>query len=151
MTQSGVPGPVSRTSLRVRYGETDQMGVVYHGHYFAYFEQGRTEYLRERGMTYRELEEQGTFLAVVECACRYRANASYDEALTVETVLSAASRVKIRFDYRVLRSADGVLLAEGHTVLACLDRQKKPRAIPEALAERLPAAAALGPIPRAES
>lgn len=122
-------------TLRVRYGETDKMGVVYHANHFLYFENGRTEFLRKLGVAYRDLEERGVALVVVDCGARYRGNAGYDDLLTVRTRVTSMSRVRIRFDYRVVR--DGRLLVEGFTTLACLDGRGRPRELPEEVRERL--------------
>jgi len=108
----------SEVKVRVRYGETDRMGVVYHGNYFQYFEIGRTELMRARGATYRSLEDRGYALAVVEVGATYRAGAKYDDELTVVTVARPAGRVRVRFDYEIVR--DGRTICEGFTVLACL-------------------------------
>lgn len=106
------------TSVRVRYAETDRMGIVYHGNYFQYFEIGRTEAMRSLGATYRSLEERGIALAVVECAANFRASALYDDELRIVTKPSAAGRVRLRFDYEIWRGDK--LLCDGFTVLACL-------------------------------
>ena len=132
--------PAHETTLRVRYGEVDRMSVVYHPHYLGYFEQGRTEWLRSRGSTYRELEESGTLLVVVETGIRFLKPAAYDDVLTVRTVLADAHGVRLRFEYEVLR--DGVLLATGYTVLASTDRAGRPRRPPASLQLVLDAAAA---------
>ncbi len=126
---------VHEITLRVRYGETDKMGVVYHANHFLYFESGRTEYLRRLGVAYRDLEARGVALVVVDCGARYRGNVGYDDLLTVRTRVTSLARVRIRFDYEVL--LDGRLLVEGHTTLACLDGQGKPRELPEEVSGRL--------------
>lgn len=126
------------TEVRVRYGETDQMGVVYHANYLIYIEIGRTEFIRDRlGATYRELEHQGIRLPVVEAALNFRSAASYDELLRVGTQLTQVSGVRLRFDYVVRSEADDRLLAEGHTVLACVDENGQPQRIPEDLRQKL--------------
>ncbi len=117
-------------SLRVRYGETDQMGVVYHANYLLYFEMGRTELLRSAGFAYSELERRGLFLVVTESACRHRAAAHYDDLLTVTTRVSRIGKATIRFEYSV-DGPDGKRLAEGHTELASVDRGKTPVRLPE--------------------
>lgn len=134
------PAPAPhRAAVRVRYGETDQMGVVYHANYILYFEIGRSEAMRAAGVSYREMEERGMALAVVEVALRYRRPARYDDELIVETRVTDASAVQVRFDYRVLRhdGAGETLLAEGHTVLACVDRSGKPMRIASPYGERI--------------
>jgi len=115
--------------VRVRYGETDQMGVVYHPNYFLYFEAGRTELLRSAGVVYSELEKSGVFLVVTEAACTYRAAARYDEELQVLTRIDHVGKATIGFSYRVLGPAGG-LLAEGRTVLASVDASKSPIRLP---------------------
>ena len=105
-----------RTSVRVRYPETDRMGVVYHAHYLVWFELGRTELMRSLGATYGKLEEEeGISFPVISAGARYRAPARYDELLTVRTTLVEVGRARVRFDYRILREEDGKLLVEGFT------------------------------------
>lgn len=106
------------TTVRVRYAETDRMGVVYHANYLQYFEIGRTEAMRSLGATYRALEEQGIALAVVECGLNFRAGAKYDDELRIVTKPSSAGRVRVRFDYEIWRGDK--MLCDGFTVLACL-------------------------------
>ncbi len=128
------------TEIRVRYGETDRMGVVYHASYFAYFEVGRTEWLRARGIRYRDLEERGIALVVVEASARYHAPARYDDLLAVRTRLASLARATIEFSYEVARG--GEVLVEGATRLACVDAASgRPRRLPEEVAR----AAAAGP------
>ncbi len=122
-------------SLRVRYAETDAMGVVYYGRYFEYFEDGRVAYLRERGVPYSEMERAGVFMPVAEAYCKYRAPARFEDELTVEARVSEAGRARVRFDY-VIRRGDEVL-AEGYTVHAARGRDGRPVRIPPAWAERL--------------
>lgn len=119
-------------TLRVRYEETDRMGVVYHGKYFEYFEVGRTEWLRARGFAYRDLEARGAALVVTEARARYLAPARYDDVLTVRTRLAALGRASIEFRYEVLR--DGETLAEGETTLVCVGPNGRPRRLPEEIA-----------------
>lgn len=119
-------------TLRVRYGETDKMGVIYHANYFLFFENGRTEFLRRLGVSYRDLEARGVALVVVDCGARFRGNAGYDDLLTVRTWVDALSRARVTFRYEVLR--DGRLLVEGFTTLGCLDARGKPNGIPEDVA-----------------
>jgi acyl-CoA thioester hydrolase len=131
---------VCRTPLRVRYAETDQMGVVYHSNYLVWFEIGRVEFMREHGLSYKEMElEEGCMIAVVEATARYRAPARYDEELVVETELQSARGAVIRFEYRVVRPEDGVLLCEGHTVHVVVGRDMKRRRLPEKYAALLAA------------
>ena len=124
--------------FRVIYGDTDQMGVVYYGNYLRFFEAGRNEYLRAGGARYRDVErEYGILLPVVEANVRYRHPARYDDLVRVETRISELKRASLRFEYRVLRDEDDKLLAEGHTVHACIDRNHKPVKFPEALLDLL--------------
>lgn len=124
-------------TVRVRYGETDQMGVVYHPNYFLYFETGRTELLRAAGVAYGELERSGVFLVVTEASCSYRSAARYDEVLTIVTRVDHVGKATVGFSYRVLGPA-GTLLAEGRTVLASVDAAKSPVRLPPAVTELLP-------------
>ena len=105
--------------IRVRYQETDQMGVVYHANYLTYFEMARTESLRSLGKTYRDLEESGCFLVVNKAECSYKRPAKYDDLITVRTFIERATHVKIEHRYEVYR--DEELLATGRTVLAAVD------------------------------
>jgi len=124
------------TQIRVIYGDTDQMGVVYYANYLRFFEAGRNEFLRAKGLRYREVEQRlGVLLPVTEAAVSYRTSARYDDLLTVETALAELRRVSARFDYRVLRGED--LVATGHTVHACLDAQGRVRRVPPELAAAL--------------
>jgi acyl-CoA thioester hydrolase len=126
--------PQGEITIRVRYAETDRMGLLHHANYPIYFEQGRTELLRTLGFTYRDLEDQGFLLVLARLDVRYRVPARYDDLLTLETRVIRTTAVRIEHGYRVLR--DGQLLAEGTTTLACVDRDGRLQAIPEFL--RLP-------------
>lgn len=117
--------------IRVRYAETDRMGFLHHANYLVYFEQGRTELLRNQGIAYRDLEDQGFLLVLTRAQVRYRAPARYDDHLTLRTILVRTTHVKIEHRYELLR--DGLLLAEGETTLACIDRNGKVQALPELL------------------
>jgi acyl-CoA thioester hydrolase len=121
-------------TLRVRYEETDRMGVVYHGKYFEYFEVGRTEWLRARGLTYRKIEESGVGLVVVEVGARYKAPAHYDDMLTVRTTLTEIGRASVSFSYEVVR--EGEVLVEGETKLVSVRGGKVARLPPELMALR---------------
>ena len=121
---------VSISKVRVRYAETDKMGVVYYANYLVWFEVGRTDLLRERGWSYREMEGDGLSLPVVDAACAYRRPALYDDELEVRTTGVLLSPVRVRFDYQVVRPADGTMVAEGHTVHASLDRNGRPARLP---------------------
>jgi acyl-CoA thioester hydrolase len=106
------------------------MGVVYYANYLVWFEVARTDLLRRAGWTYREMEEAGFALPVIEAHCDYRQSARYDDELDIETAGSQVSAVRVRFDYRVIRAADARLLASGHTVHASLDPSGRPRRLP---------------------
>ena len=115
--------------LRVRYAETDQMGVVYHSNYLIYFEVGRTTLLRHLGLDYKILEkEQGCYLAVVDVQCRYKAPARFDDELIIRTTITRLRGSLIRFEYRILRTADQVVLTEGNTthLIVGLDLKRAP-------------------------
>jgi len=136
------------TQLRVIYGDTDQAGIVYYANYLRWFEAGRAELIRAKGLRYRDFEaEHGLLLPVIEAHVEYRAPALYDDLLTIESSLAATRRATVRFEYRILR--DGLLLATGHTVHACVGQDGKPRRLPSALVARIaagePAAAATDP------
>ena len=136
---------VGETRLRVRYAETDQMGVVYYANYMVWFEVGRSELMRQRGLDYKRMEiETGCLMAVVEATARYKAPARYDEELIVETTVTGVRGPVVRFSYRVLRVADGVLLCEGETVHVVVGRDMKRRPMPKKVAALLSAAASHG-------
>lgn len=116
--------------LRVRYAETDQMGVVYYANYLVWFEVARSNWLREAGWSYREMEADGYLLPVLEAHCAYKQSARYDDELDIRAAGVKLSPVRVRFNYQVVRAADGVLLAEGYTVHATLDQQGKPCRLP---------------------
>jgi len=120
---------VSRLKLRVRYAETDRMGVVHHANYLIWFEAGRTDYLRERGTSYREMEEKGVFLPVSESYCRLISPAYYEDLITIETWVDSVKSRQVVFAYRALR--DGKVLARGKTVHICTDGDSRPMVIPE--------------------
>ena len=124
-------------SIRVRYGETDQMGVVYHGNYPQYLELGRVEWLRNLGFSYRDMEIKGCLLMVVSLSLNYKKPAVYDELIFVKTRLKNIPTVRITFDYEI-RSASGQLLATAETVLAFTDAKTyKPMRCPNYLLEKL--------------
>jgi len=131
--------PVFRHERRVIYGDTDAGGVVYYGNYLRYFEVGRTELLRHHGTTYRELEDMGYILPVVECKIRYKASAVYDDLLVIETSLVEARKVSCRFNYRIYRKDDNKLLVKGYTTLAVVNRQGKLTPFPTEFLDRLQA------------
>jgi acyl-CoA thioester hydrolase len=115
--------------LRVRYQETDAMGRLHHANFFTYFELGRTEMLRASGLTYREVEQQGYYLVVAEIQCRYLKQAEYDDLLRIRTVVTEARGARIRHEYQVYRGEE--LIAEGYSVVACVDRQGSVRRLPD--------------------
>jgi acyl-CoA thioester hydrolase len=132
-----------RFVLRVRYADTDQMGMAYYGTYLRWFEVGRAEMLRFLGVSYREVEEAGIRLPVVEARCRYVRPARYDDLLAIETALAHLGRASVRFEYCVRREPDGELLARGMTEHCFLDPTGKPVRPPAFLAgmlERAPRA-----------
>jgi acyl-CoA thioester hydrolase len=123
-------------TVRVRYGETDQMGVVYHPNYLLYFETGRTELMRAAGVAYSDLEKCGVCLVVTEASCRYRAAARYDQELKILTKVDQVGKARVKFSYRVI-GPEGALLAEGHTELASVDAAKNPVRLPKNVADLL--------------
>jgi len=124
-------------SFRVRYGETDQMGVVYHGNYPQYLEMGRVEWLRVLGISYKEMEKNGIILPVISLSINYKKSAVYDDLLTVRTILRKRPLVRIAFDYEIYNEKKD-LLAEANTVLAFMDAKKnKPIKCPDYILERL--------------
>ena len=128
-----------RTQVRVIYGDTDQMGVVYYANYLRYFEASRNEFIRAKGMRYRDFEvEYGLVLPVIEAHVSYKQPARYDDLLTIEISLAEVRRASARFEYRIVRD-DGALLATGHTVHACVDGEGRVKRMPKELLERLSA------------
>jgi acyl-CoA thioester hydrolase len=126
---------VTSSSIRVRYSETDKMGVVYYANYLVWFEVGRADWLRRTGWTYRGMEDEGIQLPVIEAHCEYRQGARYDDDVEVRTRASKLSPVRIRFEYDVVRTADQVLLASGYTVHATIDREGRPMRMPDRIKE----------------
>jgi acyl-CoA thioester hydrolase len=122
----------SASSVRVRYAETDQMGVAYHGNYFEWFEVGRTDLLRSHGVSYKELEAQDLRLPVIEAQARFVRPALYDDVLEIRTKVRALSGARVTFAYEVCRGEDGVL-ATGSTSHAAIDGRGRPRRLPELL------------------
>jgi acyl-CoA thioester hydrolase len=117
------------------------MGVVYYANYLVWFEVGRTDLLRLTGWSYREMEADGFVLPVVEAHCEYRQSARYDDEIEIVTTAALVSPVRVKFDYHVVRCADGATLAGGHTVHASLDTSGKPRRLPERIRGSLPSLA----------
>lgn len=122
--------PTSASTLRVRYAETDKMGVVYYANYFVWFEVARCDLLRALGNTYRDLEGRGVMLPVIEAHCEYRASARYDDELEIRTRAALLSAARVEFTYAVRRPADDSALAIGRTVHAVVDRNGRPRRLP---------------------
>lgn len=120
------------STVRVRYAETDQMGVVYYGNYFTYFEVGRVEWCKAHGFNYRDMErEDGARLVVAEARCRYKAPARFDDLLRIRTSLKHARPTVVAFSYEVLHAESGQLLATGETVHFVTDANLQPRPLPE--------------------
>jgi acyl-CoA thioester hydrolase len=123
---------VNETRIRVRYAETDQMGVVYHAHHFIWFEVGRVELLRQFGFSYKNMErEDDCFIAVVDARCRYRAPVHYDDEVIVRTYLKHVREKMIRFGYELRGAETGELLAEGETTHIVATSEMKPCPLPE--------------------
>jgi acyl-CoA thioester hydrolase len=122
----------SETLARVRYKETDQMGMVYHGNYFTFFEVGRVEYMRERGIAYKEMErEDDSYIVVAEARCRYLRPARYDDLLRIRTRVSESRRRSIRFAYEILLDDTGEILATGETLHVICNGEGRPKSLPE--------------------
>jgi acyl-CoA thioester hydrolase len=129
---------MNEARLRVIYGDTDQMGVVYYANYFRYFEFARSEYFRARGGSYADLEREGSLLPVVEAHCNYMASARYDDMLLIRTRVTAMRRASLMFTYELFR--EGSLerpLCTGHTVHACIGRDGRPMRLPEGIVRLL--------------
>jgi acyl-CoA thioester hydrolase len=125
-------GTVGEATLRVRYAETDQMGVVYHSNYIIWFEVGRVELLRQLGFTYKEMESQDECrIAVVDVKCRYKSPALYDDEIIIRTFLKNVRDSLIHFGYEVLRAGDRTLLAEGETTHIVVGHDMQKKALPE--------------------
>jgi acyl-CoA thioester hydrolase len=121
-------------TIRVRYAETDRMGLLHHANYLVYFEQGRTELLRSLGLAYKELEDQDYLLVLTRAEVRYRSPARYDDLLTLRTKVVRTTAVRIDHGYELFR--DGTLIAEGSTTLACVNREGRVQPLPSILSER---------------
>ena len=130
-------------TVRVRYAETDQMGVVYHGNYFIWFEIGRVELMRSLGFEYKLMEtEDDCFIVVAEASCRYRQSAKYDELLRVRTRIAQAGNRVVKYSYEILRDADGALLATGGTTHVICGKDGKAKQLPEKYRHKFRALAA---------
>ncbi len=130
------PAIVREVSARVRYGETDRMGVVWHGNFIGYFETGRTEFMRAAGLSYAELERRGVYLVVVDARARYHANVGYDSEIRIRTTVEELGRATVTFAYRV-EDAAGRLLCDGSTRLAAVTPSFKPVRLPDDVADLL--------------
>jgi len=122
----------AETTVRVRYAETDQMGVVYYGNYFIWFEIGRVELCRQLGFEYKRMEtEDDSFIVVADAHCRYKRPARFDDLLVIRTKVSESQRRTVRFDYEIIDQASGELLATGDTFHVICDRLGRPKSLPE--------------------
>jgi acyl-CoA thioester hydrolase len=121
-------------AIRVRYAETDRMGLLHHANYLVYFEQARIELLRQQGVSYKDLEDQGFLLVLTKVEVQYRRPARYDDVLTIRTTVARTTMVRIDHRYEVFRESE--LVAEGATTLACVDRDGRPQALPPLLQNR---------------
>lgn len=133
-------GSGAALEFRVRYAETDQMGVVYHANYLVWCEMGRTELIRNRGASYAQLEREGLVLAVADASLRYHAPARYDDMIRVEASVDAVRSRTVKFGYVIYRVTEGApneRLASASTTLIALDTESRPRTLPRELAERL--------------
>ena len=124
-----LPPLVGEIAIRVRYAETDRMGFLHHANYLVYFEQARTELLRDQGLTYRDMEDKGFLLVLTKVEVRYKQPARYDELLTIRTTVVRTTMVRIEHKYEVF--CEGRLIAEGATTLASIDREGKVQPLPE--------------------
>lgn len=129
MSKTDDTRPGGEVRIRVRYAETDRMGFLHHANHLVYFEQARTELLRDRGGDYRRLEDEGFFLVITKAEVRYRRPAQYDDLLTLKVRLTRSSPVRLEHGYELRRGDE--LLAEGSTTLACVDRAGKVTALPD--------------------
>jgi acyl-CoA thioester hydrolase len=131
-------GEWHETLLRVRYSETDKMGIVYYANYLIWFEIGRAEFSRARGFSYRDMEENDdAFLVVAEAYCRYKAPAYYDDELLIRTHIAELRRRSLRFGYEIVRVSDDQIIAEGETGHVVTDGNGRVRSFPEGYAQRL--------------
>lgn len=120
------------TTIRVRYAETDQMGVVYYGNFFTWFEVGRVELCRQLGFAYKQMEiEDDRYLVVAEASCRYKKRVHFDDVLRIRTRVAEAHRRTIRFSYEIVKEATGEVTATGETLHVICDRQGHPKSLPE--------------------
>ena len=132
------PNQLTRSStsvVRVRYAETDRMGIVYYSHYLVWFEVGRTDWLRDAGWTYRAMEDEGLALPVIEAHCEYRAGARYDDEIEIRTTGRMLSPVRVEFNYEVRLTTDATVAATGRTTHASIDQSGRPCRMPERIRE----------------
>ena len=129
--------PPQTIDIRVRYAETDKMGVVYHANYFMWFEIGRCELLRTIGRSYRQMEVEGIGLPVIEAHCEYKSPARYDDELQVRTKGRLLSPARVEFEYEVCRPCDGTINATGRTIHAAIDTSGRPCRLPDYIRELL--------------
>jgi acyl-CoA thioester hydrolase len=127
---------IHQTPIRVRYSETDQMGIAHHASYAAWFEVARIDFLEAVGSSYKSMEERGFLLAVIELSIRYKKPALFDERITVRSWLKSVKPVKVGFQYEVVNEA-GDILTEGTTILGCLNREGRPQGLPPDVLELL--------------
>lgn len=127
------PAPIH--TIRVRYCETDRMAVAHHGSYVAWFEEARTEWLRARGKTYRQMEDEGNLLQIVEFVCRYHKPVDYDERVDIAVRVAEGGRAAVVLEYECRRRSDGAVCATGSTRLACVGRDGKLRRLPAEIAD----------------
>lgn len=126
------------TEIRVRYAETDQMGIVHNSNYLVWFEVGRSEFCRARGFSYKEMEEKdGALMVVAESYCRYKSPAYYEDLLTVRTKVEELRSRSLRFVYEIYRQSDDVLLAEGETLHLVTDADRRVRSLPKSYKDKL--------------
>ena len=133
----------AETTIRVRYAETDQMGVVYHGNYFAWFEVGRVELCRQLGFEYKQMElEDDSYIVVADAHCRYKRPARFDDVLVIRTRVLSSQRRTVKFGYEITHQGSGELLATGDTMHVICDRWGRPKSLPEKYRKYFPAARA---------
>lgn len=116
---------VNETKIRVRYAETDKMGIVYHANYYIWFEVARTEFIRSIGMSYKVFEENGILIPLIECSCKYFEGATYDDEVIIQSYIEKLSSVRIVYNYNVIRASDNKLLAKGSTIHAIVNSEFK--------------------------
>jgi len=129
------PQPYTWFNHSVSYGETDAMGVVYYAEYLHFFERSRSLFIRERGMSYSEVEKRGVYLPVREASCRYRIPAHYDDQLSIQVGISQWKRASIKFIYDIYKEDRSILVASGFTEHACVNKDGRPVRVPEWLKE----------------